>query len=178
MIFPITFAVVGISVIPLQFPHLVRSPFFDSFAVSPLFQSVGTFSSIHTFLIIFCIFTVVVSMFACRSSAVILSTPCAFPFLALWAQFLLLNKLVAFHLCRALLCQCSLHLPALMVQVYWELQWSALSIVHSLHLPLLGVFHPYLWCCQLASAFPYRWFLWCHILLHIAIICRRLCITC
>ena len=44
---PITFATTGINVIPLQFPHLVRSPFFASLTIRFLLQSAGTVSLYH-----------------------------------------------------------------------------------------------------------------------------------
>ena len=43
--FPITFAAVGIRVIPLQLPQLVKSPFLGNLTISPLHQSSGILSS-------------------------------------------------------------------------------------------------------------------------------------
>ena len=55
IIFPRILDVVGVIVIPLQFPQQVRSPFFGNITIRPFFQSVGIVSSSCTiFLSVVC----------------------------------------------------------------------------------------------------------------------------
>ena len=137
MIFLIIFAVVGMSVIPLQFPHFVKSPFLCSFKISPLFQSVGAFSSVHTLLNCSWICLADVSWFVQRNSTVILSTSGAFPFSSLSALLLFPHTMVVFHLRLDLVRFESPHLLFLVGQVYWGLCKSVLSTLLPLRFPWL-----------------------------------------
>ena len=69
-----------VKVIPLQFPHSVRSPFFGILTISPCFHVFGTFSCSQNVLNDFTSHFSVVFMSAFNNSAVISSLPPAFQF--------------------------------------------------------------------------------------------------
>ena len=77
---PNTLLGTDVKVIPLQFPHSVRSPFFGILTISPCFHVFGTFSCSQNFLNNLTSHFSVVFISAFNNSAVILSLPPAFPF--------------------------------------------------------------------------------------------------
>ena len=77
---PNTLLGTDVKVIPLQFPHSVRSPFFSILTISPCFHVFGTFSCSLIILNNFASHFSVVRMSAFNNSAIISSLPPAFPF--------------------------------------------------------------------------------------------------
>ena len=98
------------TVIPLQFPHSVRSAFFGILTISPCFHVFGTFSCSQNVLNNLTSHFSVVFMSAFNHSAVISSLPPAFPFFiflsaVLMSAFIIGSVLISFmigsniHIC-------------------------------------------------------------------------------
>ena len=144
------FTMSGISVMPLQFPQQVRSPFFASFIINPFLQSDGTFSLIHTRSKILDISSVEVYRSVLRSSADMLSIPGAFLFFMFLKAHLISSLVAVLHQHQTLLFGCYQSLLVPMDLAYSALHKSVLSIFLSYRSHLLAPSHSNLSHCLFA----------------------------